>query len=515
MTNDQTNHQTNKKKGISVRWKLLWYMTGFVVVVLLITWFFQIFMLDDFFRTVKRNEMSETAKSLEESLLSDDLSEIVRKSAVDHSLYITVYRIEKNAAKEIVHADDTGNTVPIRLSQERLQSFYNKAKKNGGAFYSRLAFGHLEIPDEDLLDMFPFGSDTEETQKIPDKSMRLIYVSISHDVNGEEYLIFLDSSLQPLSSTVRTLSLQYIWIMIIILVAAVVMALILYRKISAPLIRMNTAAKSLSVGKYDVDFAGYGYRETRELADTLNYAAHELSRTDHLQKELIANISHDLRTPLTLIKGYSEVMRDFPEEITTENMQVLIDETTHLSDLVNDLLDLSRIQTGARVLKSERFDITASTREVCSRYDALLKHRGFTIGFQSDSPVCVCADHSMILQVLYNLINNAVNFSGSDQRVTLSQVRVGTRVRISVTDTGDGIKPEDLPLIWDRYYKVDKIHKRAMIGTGLGLSIVKEILELHHAVYGVDSTIGVGSTFWFELPIVDPPDNDIQNGELT
>jgi signal transduction histidine kinase len=270
----------------------------------------------------------------------------------------------------------------------------------------------------------------------------------------------------------------------------------LSRIIVKPLSNITQKAGSLASGNYGETFHAKGYREVEVLADTLNYAAREIGTTDRLQKELIANISHDLRTPLTLIKGYSEVMRDFPEEITTENMQVLIDETTHLSDLVNDLLDLSRIQTGARVLKSERFDITASIREVCSRYDALLKHRGFTIGFQSDSPVCVCADHSMILQVLYNLINNAVNFSGSDQRVILSQVRVGTRVRISVTDTGDGIKPEDLPLIWDRYYKVDKIHKRAMIGTGLGLSIVKSILEKHSFEYGVESVEGAGSVFY-------------------
>lgn len=510
-----TEQSKRTKKGISVRWKLLLYMTGFVVIILVITWFFQIFLLDDFYRMVKRKEMKEASEMLEESLDSKEMSDIARKCAVDYSLYVTVYRISNDAAEKIVHADDTGNSVPVNLSEKDLQRFYNKAKENGGAFYSRLAFGHLEVPEDDLLDMIPFIPDEEEEQKIPDKSIRMIYVSIAEDASNAEYLVFLDTSLQPLRSTVRTLGLQYGWILIIILVAAIIMALVLYRKISAPLIRMNKSAKILSEGHYDVDFVGDGYRETRELANTLNYASHELSRADHLQKELIANISHDLRTPLTLIKGYSEVMRDFPEETTAENMQVLIDETTRLSDLVNDLLDLSRIQAGARTLTPEYFDITAAIQEVLARYDALLKHRGFRMEFHHDYNLWVCADRSMILQVLYNLINNAVNYSGKNQLIVLKQTRHDSVVRISVTDTGAGIAPEELPLIWDRYYKVDKVHKRAMIGTGLGLSIVKEILELHHTVYGVDSTIGVGSTFWFELPITSNPQNDIQNGELT
>ena len=108
----------------------------------------------------------------------------------------------------------------------------------------------------------------------------------------------------------------------------------------------------------------------------------------------------------------------------------------------------------------------------------------------------------MLLQVLYNLINNAINYTGADQRVTVTQTVSDGRVRIDVTDTGAGIAQDQIPLIWDRYYKVDKTHQRAMIGTGLGLSIVKGILELHGASYGVESEPGHGSTFWFSLPIM-------------
>jgi len=502
-----TTEKKEKKRVVSVRWKLLFYMTVFVVVILIVTWVFQIFLLGDFYRSVKREEMKNTATLLAKHAEMEDLATVAYNTAVDYSLFITVYKRNGNQFEQIAGADATGNSIPNLLHPNQLERFYIKAKQNDGAFYSRLAFGNLEVPEEDFFDFISFDND----KKIPTKNMRMIYVEVVNSSNGNEYLIFLDTSLQPLSSTVRTLNHQFLCIFGIILIAAIVMALILYRKISAPLVRMTDAAKALSKGKYDVDFAGDGYRETRELADTLNYASKELSRADHMQKELIANISHDLRTPLTLIKGYSEVMRDLPDENTPENMQVIIDEASRLSDLVNDLLDLSRMQAGARTMTVERFDLTASLREVLNRYETLLKHRGYQMDFLAETTVEVCADKGMILQVLYNLINNAINYSGEKCAITVKQQLFEKSVRISVTDTGAGISQEDLPLIWDRYYKVDKVHKRAMIGTGLGLSIVKEILEMHRANYGVESTLGKGSTFWFELPL--PNNNDTQTME--
>ena len=127
------------------------------------------------------------------------------------------------------------------------------------------------------------------------------------------------------------------------------------------------------------------------------------------------------------------------------------------------------------------------------------KKDGYRIEFFEDGNVDVCADRGMILQVVYNLINNAINYTGDDKYVLVKQEKRGDNVRISIVDTGDGIEADKIPLIWDRYYKIDKVHKRAKVGMGLGLSIVKEILELHNATYGVDSAIGKGSTFWFEL----------------
>jgi signal transduction histidine kinase len=501
-----TGKEKNSWRGlffnVSIRWKLAAYMALFVAIVLIITWLFQVFLLDTFFRSIKESEMEESARLLAQNVGDAGLENDAFREAVDHSLCVVVYQLNEQSGKPIVSIDATGSNVALSISEKRLREFYRRAYENGGSCSAEITFGGVEVDSKPFFDKLPFSPEENGTPtKVPSKNVRLLHVRLAEDDAGEQYMIVLDASIQPMDSTVRTLVKQYAWIAAIILMVAAITVLILYQKISEPIVQMNESAKQLALGKYDVEFSGKGYLETYELAEALNYASNELSKLDRLQKELIANISHDLRTPLTLIQGYGEIMRDLPGENTPENMQVLIDETARLSALVNDLLDLSRIQSGARVPQEVVFDLTDAVREVWTRYDALIKHKGYHLEFSSNGSVPVCADRSMILQVIYNLINNAINYTGDDQFVLVKQSIENGIVRISISDTGEGIQKEDLPLIWDRYYKVDKVHRRAMIGTGLGLSIVKEILEKHHANYGVESVLGEGSTFWFELPV--------------
>ena len=201
-----------------------------------------------------------------------------------------------------------------------------------------------------------------------------------------------------------------------------------------------------------------------------------------------------------MITGYGEVMRDLPGENTPENIQIIIDEASRLSTLVNDLLDLSKLQSGAIKVEKRRFCLTDSVKDIFKRYSKLIEQDGYNITFDYTENVCVMADELRISQVIYNLVNNAVNHCGDDKTVIVTQrlMKNGT-VRIEVTDHGEGIPADKLEYIWDRYYKVDKEHKRGVIGTGLGLSIVKSILDSHNAHYGVKSTLGKGSTFWFEI----------------
>ena len=492
--------ESTKRAGFSIRWKLIVYFAIFVAIALLVMWVFQVYLVNNFYELVKRREMVRSAQTLSLHLSREDLDIHAYDQALDGVMGVEIYRITGNEVTQLVSVDATGQAGNT-LVAEQIIRLCQKAAENDGSFTGRFTFGGLEVDDNREP---PFFVSKQNKPQANLSNVRLIHLKLVQGEGDSAYLIILNAGLQPLSSTVQILKTQFLWISTILLICAGIMVFYLYRHISSPLVRMNESAKQLAHGKYDVEFSGEGYRETRELANTLNYASHELSRLDRLQKELIANISHDLRTPLTMIKGYSEVMRDIPGENTAENIQVVIDETTRLSELVNDLLDLSKIQSGSRKAMFEEFDLTAAVDEVMRRYDAFTAHQGYHITFVSEERVNVFADRSMILQVLYNLINNAINYTGEDLTVTVHQTVQNGRVRISVTDTGVGIAEEEIPQIWERYYKVDKVHRRAMIGTGLGLSIVKGVLELHNALYGVDSQVGKGSTFWFELDILEP-----------
>ena len=490
-----------KRVGFSIRWKLIVYFAIFVAIALLVMWVFQVYLLNNFYELVKRREMDRSAQTLAYHVEQEDLKMHAYNQALDGVMNVAVYRIAGEDVSQIVNVDATGHS-GITMPSNQILRLCQKASENGGSFTGRFTLGGLEVDNREWPPL-PANKNEAETQA-NNKNILLTHFQLVEGTNQSHYLIILTANLEPLSSTVQILKTQLSWVSAILLICAGFMVFYLYRYISSPLVKMNEAAKQLAHGKYDVDFSGEGYRETHELADTLNYASHELSRLDKLQKELIANISHDLRTPLTMIKGYSEVMRDIPGENTAENIQVVIDETTRLSALVSDLLDLSKIQSGTRKAMFEQFDLTAAVEEVMNRYDAFTAHQGYHITFAAEERATVFADRGMILQVLYNLINNAINYTGEDLSVTVRQsVREG-RVRISVTDTGQGIEPDQIPQIWDRYYKVDKVHRRAMIGTGLGLSIVKGVLELHNAPFGVESQVGSGSTFWFELDLLEP-----------
>jgi len=482
-----------KARGISIRWKLALYFGIFLSIVLIVTWIFQVYLLDTFYEQAKEKEMTLAADELVLRAESDQLPSTAYRIAVDSAMSVSVYRINGAEALPLASVDATGG-VNFPLYLETLETYYRLAAENGGDFVGHFGLGDYVVERP----MLPFLDGAYRRE-----GLRMVYIRLVPGEGDVEYLVILNSATKPLESIVQMLRTQFIWIVTILLLCGAVTVILLYRHISAPLVRMNEAAKQLAKGKYDTVFSGEGYLETRELAETLNYASRELSRLDDLQRELIANISHDLRTPLTMIKGYSEVMRDIPGENTPENVQVVIDETTRLSELVDDILDLSRIRAGARAPEYERIDLTQALHQTLARYDTLVRHKGYRIEVHSDCDAWVCADRGMLLQVLYNLINNAINYTGEDHRVTVSQTVADGAVRIGVTDTGEGIDPSQIPLIWDRYYKVDKTHKRAMIGTGLGLSIVKEILELHGATYGVESALGAGSTFWFSFPLAE------------
>jgi signal transduction histidine kinase len=278
--------------------------------------------------------------------------------------------------------------------------------------------------------------------------------------------------------------------------------------LTKPLSEMTEKAHLLAQGDFSVDFRGNDYGlELVELADTLNFARDELSKTDKMQKELIANVSHDFKTPLTMIKAYAsmiiEISGNNPVK-RNKHAQVIVEEADRLSSLVSDVLDLSKIRSGLSEFKTQTIDMSAKLDEIIDRFAYLKETQGYHFEVIIEKDLYTYADEVKIEQALYNLIGNAVNYTGEDKTVfiTLEKDSQAT-FRFSVRDTGKGIKEEELADIWNRYYRSNEAHKRPVQGTGLGLSIVKTVLQMHGFEFGVNSEVGKGSTFYVEFPCVE------------
>lgn len=502
-------HKRGKiREKISIKWKVFLYLLSFTVILLAILWIFQICYLDTFYKLIKNREAQKALTQVVDILKSEetDIETEIDRIAAEGNLSVLVTDTSGNT---IHSAEYIMNSRMSAIPKEEFEQYYEQAKEQGGK-------AKIEFEGDRNVTMPPAEEQpplTEDVKKAPPErensffqnhgqkmAQSAIYVEIIND-GTKDMVVMVNSQLTPVDATVDTLRIQFIWISVILILLSLMIAFLLSKKISGSIIKVNHSARELAKGDYSVEFSGKDYREIAELSETLNFAARELEKTEGFRKELLANVSHDLRTPLTMIIAYAEGMRDLPGENTPENIQVVIDESRRLTNLVNDMLDISKLQSGVMEKKVSVYNLTESIQSVFERYNKLKEQDGYSIEFQYEQEVMVEADEFKIFQVIYNLVNNAINYTGEDKRVLVRQIVKGETVRIEVIDTGEGIAKEALPYVWDRYYKVDKTHKRAVMGTGLGLSIVKNILVLHEAEYGVESEKGKGSTFWFELPV--------------
>ncbi len=314
--------------------------------------------------------------------------------------------------------------------------------------------------------------------------------------------VFIYSNLEDVDGANMVLKGQLIYITIIVIVLACFISYFLSIKITKPITNITRKAKEIGEGRYDIVFESSDVLEIDELANTLNHMEKDLSKIDELRRDLMANVSHDLKTPLTMIRAYAEMVRDISykdKEKMDKDLNIIIEETERLNVLVNDILDLSKMQADADTLHLEQFDLCEVIHEVMKRYDILKTTEDYDFIVTLPARAIVKADKMKIMQVIYNLVNNAINYTGDDKKVYVTLTENKKEYLFEVRDTGKGIKKEEIPYIWDKYYKSDKKHQRNVVSTGIGLSIVKEILSKHKFDYGVKSVAKRGSTFYFKI----------------
>ncbi len=326
--------------------------------------------------------------------------------------------------------------------------------------------------------------------------------AILSGIKKDSGYVFIYSPLEDLDGASIVLKGQITSITIIVIVLSCFISYFLSIKITNPITKITKKAKLLGEGNYNIHFDSSDVLEIDELATTLNHVSKDLSKIDELRRDLLANVSHDLKTPLTMIRAYAECVRDISykdKEKMDKDLNVIIEETERLNILVNDILDLSKMQASADKLNKEKFDLCVVIKEVMNRYDILKTTEDYNFILELPDKAIVNADKGKMMQVIYNLINNAINYTGEDKKVYIRVKVTKKEYIVEIEDTGNGIKKEEINYIWDKYYKKDKKHQRNVISTGIGLSIVKEILQQHKFDYGVKSVLKKGSTFYFKI----------------
>lgn len=295
-------------------------------------------------------------------------------------------------------------------------------------------------------------------------------------------------------------------IMITMLTVSTIMVLIVSRSMTARLRRMTLAAKDIAKGKFDIRLQDRHRDEIGELASSLNHMSEELGSLDRMRREFLANVSHDLRSPLTSIGGFVEAMLDgaVPQDKERHYLGLVREQTHRMNRLVNDLLDVASMEAGQLEISPVPYNLSSWARGLLARMSPDAARRGITLALTGDGvDQWVYADPDRIDQVLANLVLNAIQFSPNGRSVEVGIVRDGNFARISVRDNGVGIPQEELDKIWQRFYKSDKA-RSARTGSGLGLAIVKFVLEKHGTAATVDSVVGKGTVFTFSLPCAEP-----------
>ncbi len=462
-------------------WKLknslnneIWrYFLLFSILILGLLWIFQVLFLDNYYKYVRTKDIKDVANTIKNKQARADYKQLINNIA-----------LEKEVCVEIINQD--------------MYSLYSST------FFGKGCLSNTNLTRNYKYDFLRSNSN-QKSYQVLNKNYNNTILIYALKLDNNNYA-FINTSLDPIDTTATIIRKQLIVITIIILLLSFIISYFISNHISKPIVKINTAAKELAKNNFNVVFNNdSNILELNELANTLNYTKEELSKTDELRRDLMANVSHDLKTPLTMIKAYAEMTIDLHKNNQAkqkENMSIVISEVDRLTNLVNDILTLSSMQSNINDLTYDTFDLVTLINDILKKYSVYKELANYKFTFlHKNAKILITADRQKIEQVIYNLINNAINYTGDDLSVTISLTKTKDHVLVEIIDTGEGIPPEDIPYIWDRYYKNKKQHKRNVVGTGLGLSIVKNILELHHYQYGVKSEKNHGSNFYFYITL--------------
>lgn len=472
-----------------IRFGILLYFMLFSICILVVMWVFQFVFARSYYNNMRHHDVENICDSATQ-MITDDNYEVLESIAKTNGFNMYVFNskyfqclqgFDSNGQQDKDVSVLNWNTDGGELNPEKLEDLFDTVSKSESLKYCEIVTDYDGIDDDDAI----------------------VYASIFKQMGDYELMLFVYVPMYSMSATMATMTAQLTVVTLTALVLSVVVGGMLSAQLSTSIETMSDYAKILATGDYSVRFIGNGYTEIDDLSDSLNYATSQLSKSETIRKDVMANVSHDLRTPLTLIKSYAEMIRDLSgddKKKREKHLNTIIKETESLTAMVNDILKLSKSeQVGG--LNREEYDLSNQVNEIID----MMRNgdtQGFTLERDIEPKLFVCADKQKISQVIINFLSNAYKYSGDSRFVRVTLKAYDGRVRFDIYDNGLGISEEELPYIWDRYTKASLKHKTGD-SNGIGLSIVKSIVLQHNGKYGVNSTLGKGSNFYFELPLAD------------
>jgi signal transduction histidine kinase len=305
-----------------------------------------------------------------------------------------------------------------------------------------------------------------------------------------------DTPLQPM----RSLDRSFLWIFAGATLFGILMAIAIARWISVPVERLTDAARRMESGDLAVRVEPAGGAELAELAHGFNAMAAALDRNEEQRKRMVSDVAHELRAPLTNVRCELESMQDGLTAPTPERIASLHEEIMHLAHLVDDLQDLALAEAGRLEIDAQPVPVASLARRAAAGMEMRARERGVSIRVDGDDDVLVFADAHRAVQILTNLLANAIAHMENAGEVRITWERSASEAIIRVNDSGAGIPPDEIPRIFERFYRVDVSRSRTTGGAGLGLSIVRQLVAAHGGRVWAESEVGVGSTFSFTLP---------------
>ena len=462
----------NKFKKL--KYSLWLYFILFTTIIICSIWLFQVLFIEMYYQNVKIKEMSKHGVKLTSNSIGSETFNDEERNCMEAGIY--VYKVAfSNSGVTTVQGilgdvdDGAKKDLIVYMAYELLNSgkneYYNVTSTNKSGF-------------------------------------DYVYYAGKSSANPS-HVIVLTTTHEQLTEVMNVIRWQFVIVTIFIVIIGFFLAWHLSDKLTKPISEMSLTAKKWADGEEDVVFDPKSkYSEIKELADALNYAKSEVSKAGVLQRDLLANVSHDLKTPLTMIRAYAEMISDFSgssKEKRIKHTKVIIEESDRLTMLVNDILNLSKLQSSVDELHYSEINLSNLTERVIGRFSDYVENQGFKIEDNIAPDLLTYADEKKSEQVIYNLLGNSINYTGEDKTVKVYLTAENDKILLEIIDSGKGIGIDKIDTVWERYYRASETNSRPVKGTGLGLSIVKAILDSHNLKYGIRSKEGCGSNFYVEF----------------